>query len=150
MKIPAKTLTVLITFTVLSQTVTMLNAQEDSVQTTAAAQTNHTGPRDPFWPVGFSPAPKEEKAVDEIEKEKEEIKSRIKWPKLELKGIIKVSDNKYMATIKGFGIVEEGDILSAKKDGLVYRWEITAIKDSGISRKRLDVREEKAILQKPR
>jgi len=106
--------------------------------------------RDPFWPVGFYPVP-ESKKENEEEKEKEkqlsELQARTKWPKLELIGLTKTSDNKYVAILKDFGVVEPGDIISAKQDGLIYRWRINAITGKGISRTRLEVREPTPTLQ---
>ena len=106
--------------------------------------------RDPFWPVGFYPMP-ESKKENEEEREKEkqlsELQARTKWPKLELIGLTKTSDNKYVAILKDFGVVEPGDIISAKQDGLIYRWRINAITDKGILRTRLEVREPTPTLQ---
>jgi hypothetical protein len=102
--------------------------------------------RDPFWPVGFSPVPKEKK---EQAKKKTEFESRIKWPKLKLKGLTKTKDKRYIAVLDKFGVVEKGVIISAEKDGLIYRWRIDDITDKGIKRTRLPVRE-KTTVHKPK
>jgi len=100
--------------------------------------------RDPFWPVNFSPV-----AENNTEKIKHQnlIKKKTNWPKLKLKGLTKTGKNSYVAILEHFGIVEPGDIISAKKDGLIYRWKINAITDKGISRTRLDVKESGTTLQ---
>jgi lipid II:glycine glycyltransferase (peptidoglycan interpeptide bridge formation enzyme) len=101
--------------------------------------------RDPFWTVGYIPAPKSEQ---EQEQQITHMKSLIEWPKLKLRGITRTSDNKYMAVLDKIGIVEEGDIISVQKDGLIYRWKIDSINDRGISSKRLNVKATFKSLQK--
>lgn len=98
--------------------------------------------RDPFWPVGYSPAPPEPEVVEEEEKEEEEDIPPVKpekWPVLRVRGISKSGDGSRLAIIDKVGIVEEGDIVSFKHDDLVYQWQVTRITAEGISQKRLGV-----------
>ncbi len=71
--------------------------------------------RDPFWPIGWRPEPE----VPEEERREQQIKKKIQWPKLKLKG---ATDR--FAIIEGFGIVEEGKEISAIRNGIKYTWKI--------------------------
>ena len=97
-----------------------------------------TSVRDPFWPVGFSPVPVSEKQVSE---RVSRIRELTQWPKLELRGITRTGKGEYIAILNGIGLVEPGDIISMRRDGLIYRWRVNDITAAGISRTRLDVRE---------
>ncbi len=144
MKTTTKTILTALVTIMLPQWLAPMSLAANQVPSTQKTVTQ-TSLRDPFWPVGFTPIPTK---VKEIEKKRSQLEKRIKWPKLELKGITRTSDNRYIAVIKGVGLVETGDTISAKKDGLIYRWRITAITKAGISRKRLDVKEVSTNLQK--
>ncbi len=103
--------------------------------------------RDPFWPVGFRPAPVSEKEdVDKLSR----IRELARWPKLTLRGITRTGRNEYIAILEGIGLVEPGDIVSIRQDGLIYRWRINDITADGISRTRLDVREPMSAPPKPK
>ena len=105
--------------------------------------------RDPFWPVGFYPLAETEKQDDEKKQmQVDRLQELIKWPKLELKGITRTSDNHYIAILDKIGLVEEGDIISVQKDGLIYRWRINTVTDKGISRTQLSAKEINKPLQK--
>jgi hypothetical protein len=101
-------------------------------------------PRDPFWPVGFTPVKK-----NKIEKEKElkKLESKIKWPKLKPKGFSKRGGHA-SAFIEGVGFVEEGQIISQQKDGIAYRWKIAKITKKAIRIERLGWSEITTPLQK--
>ncbi len=86
--------------------------------------------RDPFWPIGWRPEPE----VPEEEKRKQEIKKRIEWPKLKLKG---ATDR--FAIIEGFGIVEEGREISAILKGVKYTWKIDQV-----NKDKVDIRQLRA------
>ncbi len=103
--------------------------------------------RDPFWPVGFHPTPKSEKQDKEKEKESR-IHERLSWPKLELRGVSQTSQGNFICIIEGIGIVEPGDVISMEHNGLIYRWKINTISNSGISRTRLNVHERMSTLHK--
>ena len=109
----------------------------------AAAPPRYVGPRDPFWPVGYVPPPpkgEDEPEEKPPEEEKEpEIQIPIEWPAIVPKGITKDRRGNYLAIIHGAGLVEAGDIISMTRNGLRYRWKITAIDDAGIFHKKLDV-----------
>ena len=101
--------------------------------------------RDPFWPVGFTPTPKE--ALDASQAESR-IMEQTRWPKLELRGITRTTQGDYIAILDGIGLVEPGDEISKRQHNLIYRWRINEITAQGVSRTRLDVREPTTTLQK--
>ena len=111
---------------------------EDSTNTPSARAVSPESLRDPFWPVGFRPIPKSE---EERDAQADRIQELTRWPKLILRGITRTGQNEYIAILEGVGLVEGGDIISMRKDGLIYRWRINEISEKGISRTRLDVRE---------
>ncbi len=94
--------------------------------------------RDPFWPVGYKPASESEKIEDS---KIADLKAKIKWPALPLRGITHAGGKRYIAIIEGVGIVESGDIVTIKQDSLIYRWVIDRVTGDGISSTRLDVTE---------
>lgn len=106
-----------------------------------------TALRDPFWPVGFRPVPVSEQEVD---KQVSRIRELTRWPKLTLRGITRTGQGEHIAIIEGIGLVESGDIISMRRDGLIYRWRINDVTAAGISRTRLDVREPMSAPQGPR
>lgn len=92
--------------------------------------------RDPFWPVGYNPLPEEEK----IEQTKiADLKARINWPALPLRGVTHAGGKRFIAIIDGIGLVEAGDIVVIEQDGLIYRWIIDKVSADGINSTRLDV-----------
>lgn len=94
--------------------------------------------RDPFWPVTYTPASESEK----IEETKiADLKAKIKWPELPLRGITHAGGKRYIAIIEGAGIVETGDIVTIEQDSLIYRWIIDNVTNAGVSSTRLDVTE---------
>lgn len=97
----------------------------------------YTGPRDPFWPVGYVPRPKEDPAEQDIEVIPRYVE---RWPKLVLRGIILQGKEKYMAVLDGVGIVETGEVVAIERGGLVYRWQIDKINRTEISYTRLAAR----------
>jgi len=92
-------------------------------------------PRDPFWPVGYRPKAANEDDGGLLPKVK-----TIKWPSLNLKSIARASGGTHVAILEGVGIVEVGDIVTVKKDGLIFKWRIEAITEKGILPRRLGVR----------
>ncbi len=94
--------------------------------------------RDPFWPVGYQPASETEQ---EERSKIENLKSRINWPALPLRGVTHAGGQRFIAVIEGIGLVEPGDIVSIRKDGLVYRWRIDRVTIDGVASTRLDVTE---------
>lgn len=113
-------------------------ATAQSTNRTQRSKGDRASIRDPFWPVGYTPVPESKK----LEQAKiSRLESLIKWPKLKLQGISRTSDNKYLAVIDKIGIVEEGDVIAVKKDGIIYRWKINKITKNGISRTKLNPKE---------
>ncbi len=140
MKIYMIKLLIVITATLLLYSDTNSVAAEEETK-----KDKSTFTRDPFWPVGYIPVPKSEK---EKEQQITHMKSLIEWPKLKLQGITRTGDDRYIAVLDKIGIIEEGDIISVQKDGLIYRWRIDKINDRGISPKRLNVKATFKSLQK--
>jgi hypothetical protein len=100
--------------------------------------------RDPFWPIGYRPVPKTKK---EAQAKISRIRARTHWPTIKLRGVTRHGENKYIAILEGIGLVEPGDVVAIKKEGLIYRWRINDVNENGISRTRLDVREATSVLQ---
>ncbi len=113
-------------------------ANPEATETNApVAEVNIMKLRDPFWPSGWRPPNLEKK------KSAAEITSPIKWDEaaslLRIAGLTKKAGGDYIAIIKGYGIIEKGDILAVNYQGLIYKWKITEITAEGIKRKRLSV-----------
>ena len=94
--------------------------------------------RDPFWPVEHKPASESEK----IENSKlADLKAKINWPALPLRGVTHAGGRKFIAIIEGVGLVEAGDLVVIEQDSLIYRWRIDKVSGAGVSSTRLDVTE---------
>lgn len=92
--------------------------------------------RDPFWPVDYKPASESEK----IESSKiADLKAKINWPALPLRGVTHAGGKNYIAIIEGVGLVEAGDIVVIERDSLIYRWMIDSVTGAGVSSTRLNV-----------
>ncbi len=94
--------------------------------------------RDPFWPVGYKPASESEK-IEHIKIA--DLKARISWPVLPLRGITHAGGKRYVAFIEGVGLVEAGDIVVIEQDSLIYRWMIDNVSSRGVTSTPLDVTE---------
>ncbi len=96
--------------------------------------------RNPFWPVRYKPASEAEK----IESSKiADLKAKISWPALPLRGLTHAGGKNYIAIIEGVGLVEAGDIVVIEQDTLIYRWMIDRVTGAGVSSTRLDVTEKR-------
>lgn len=94
--------------------------------------------RDPFWPVGYKPVSESEKI--EISKIAD-LKAKISWPALPLRGVTHSGGKNFIAMIEGVGLVEAGDLVVIEQDSLIYRWRIDKVTSAGVSSTRLDVTE---------
>jgi hypothetical protein len=87
--------------------------------------------RDPFWPVGWEPPPTEPVKGKTVQKA-----DLIKWDEarksIHVTGLSKDSRGKFIAIIKGIGVVEPGDTISVRHSGLVYKWKVSDITTKGI------------------
>lgn len=93
--------------------------------------------RDPFWPIGWRPdARPDGKATvsPAVPLKWAEAKKR-----LQLTGVIRTNAGKRMASIKGVGVVEEGDVISVHFENAVYRWLVRTITDTEIVTEQLGV-----------
>ncbi len=110
-----------------------------NVQAEAAAKTDLEVLRDPFWPIGYTPAPAPDADVAEGPQMSylDELKSRIRWPALRLKGVTRVGD-RHLAIIDEVGLVEAGDTITLRRGELVYSWQIEDVTGKGVAFKRLD------------
>jgi len=117
-------------------------ARAESTNDTAVA---YTGPRDPFWPVGYTPRPKED-----LEKKEIKVTPQYKeeWPDLGLRGIIRQGKHKYMAVLDRVGIVETGEVVSLEKGNLVYQWRIEDITRTDVSYSRIEARPKRNLAEK--
>lgn len=88
--------------------------------------------RDPFWPIGYVPPERKETmpVASNISND------QIKWPKLEIKGLTKLSDGSYVVFLEGHGMAEVGDIVKQEETGLIYEFEITDISKDGLKYKK--------------
>ena len=130
---------------ILGASVSAQDSSTNAVPGADAAATETNAPevaiRDPFWPVGYrKPDPKKEEVKKVEEKKKEEIKQalNISWPALDVTAVSKTPQGSYIAMIKGIGMVEEGDTVRVRKEGLIYRWKITTISEKGMAFKKVD------------
>lgn len=92
--------------------------------------------RDPFWPVGYQPATESEQ---EKRTQIEDLKTRINWPALPLRGVTHAGGRRFIAVIEGIGLVETGDVVVIQRDALIYRWRIDRVSADGVASTRLDV-----------
>ena len=97
-------------------------------------EVSHEALRDPFWPVGWKPAPIDATAP-------ENPKGPIRWNeaarKLEVTALSRGADGRYFAIVKDIGVVEKGDTLSVEHEGLLYRWRVKDITSRGIVPERM-------------
>ena len=93
--------------------------------------------RDPFSPVGYVPPNK--KVVPTLSNDLSN--DQVSWPKLDVTAITKDTDGSYIVFLKGHGIAEKGDIISVKKDGYSFEYEITEIAEKGFKYKKRAFRE---------
>ena len=117
-------------------------AQDPSAVTTPAEATTNTPSlvRDPFWPMGYWPPPRQRDADSATDQTPARIRLIARWPRLELKGIFRQADGRCLALIDGVGMVEEGTVVTLPRDGLIYRWKINAVSPQGVSHVKLDAR----------
>jgi hypothetical protein len=94
--------------------------------------------RDPFWPVSYKPASESQKIEDT---KIADLKAKISWPPLPLRGVTHAGGRNYIAIIEGVGLVEAGDFVEIVQDSLIYRWRIDKVSGTGVSSTRLDVTE---------
>jgi len=91
--------------------------------------------RDPFWPIGWAPANFGQLDVGESGE------ALTKWEEarrlLQVSGLSRNARGKYVAIIKGVGVVEEGDTVSVTYGDLTYKWRIRAITSRGIEPERI-------------
>jgi len=88
--------------------------------------------RDPFSPVGYvSPKKKVAPTLSN-----DLSKDQVSWPKLDVTAITKDTDGTYIMFLKGRGMAEKGDIISVKKDGYSFEYEITEITEKGFKYKK--------------
>jgi len=125
--------------------VTGTNAMDvvQATNSTEAADAILLGLRDPFWPVGYEPPPPEpefnEEEAEQARAERE-IEKKIQWPALHLKGITRAGRNRYMAIIKGVGLVEADQTVSMRQGDMLYSWLIEKVTAKGVMVTRLEAR----------
>ena len=106
-------------------------AAEDGTNTAA------TQWRDPFWPVGYRPAPDLVRAaaaavtVSPVQSRWQEARKRLK-----IQGLTH-DRSRYMAVING-RMVETGDRVGVEMDGVRYRWRVQEITAQGVTLENVD------------
>jgi len=98
--------------------------------------------RDPFWPIGWAPPKVTVTDVEEVPKVVQK-RSPVRWEDarklIHLSGLSKTSDGRYLAILKGIGVVEESDVVTVTLDDFTYKWRITKITEEGIAPERIGV-----------
>jgi hypothetical protein len=92
--------------------------------------------RNPFWPIGYEPPI----SMSDADRQRMQLQARAHWPKLQYTPPTRLPSGEMVTIIKGFGLVESGSIIRIEKNGLVYRWKITKIDESGLQAERLQLR----------
>jgi len=64
------------------------------------------------------------------------------WPELKLRGVTRTGADRYIAIVDGIGMVNEGDVVSLRKGGHIFRWRIDSVSSDSIKRTRIDIRAE--------
>ena len=94
--------------------------------------------RDPFWPIGWEPPPKNTGPVDASPK------TPIQWKEakksIRVTALSKTVQGDFVAILQGIGLVEKGEVIKAQHKGLIYRWTVTDVTASGVKTKQLDVK----------
>ena len=110
---------------------------ENATATNAVPNIDIMTLRDPFWPVGWRPPNFGREDVPDTGTK------ALQWEaagrRLTITGLSKKAGGGYLAIVKGAGLVEAGDIIAVKYEGLTYKWKVTEITDTGIIRERLSV-----------
>jgi hypothetical protein len=92
--------------------------------------------RNPFWPIGYEPP----LSISDDSRRRLQLEARARWPKLQHTPPTRLPSGDIVTIINGYGLAEAGTIIRVEKEGLVYRWRITAIDEQGIQAKRLPLR----------
>lgn len=89
--------------------------------------------RDPFWPKGFRPTPK---VVQSKQTTGGVGSATLRWveaaKQLKITGTSRTSKGVLVAVVKGVGVVEAGDMISVRYEGIIYRWKVLKITEKGI------------------
>jgi hypothetical protein len=97
-------------------------------------------PRDPFWPIGYSPAAEEDALADreETSPTRAAVRER-QWrqaqAELNVGGMTQMGAT-VLVMIEG-ALVGAGDQVEKTMDGMVFRWQVTEIDAGGISLKKI-------------
>jgi len=117
------------------------DAPEPSTSNTAAK----TQPRDPFWPIGYTPeVPIDQQALDaaaaaaEAARRAAEIDWRGAQRKIQATAFSRKGSRHY-AFLRNHGLVEAGDIITVKHKVHIYKFRIGRINERGFSTQRVDV-----------
>ncbi len=105
----------------------------------AGDATNAVAPqwRDPFWPVGYRPAPELVRAAEAavtvvpVQSRWQEARKRLK-----IQGLTH-GNLRFMAVING-RMVETGDRVGVEMDGVRYRWRVQEITHQGVTLENVD------------
>ncbi len=95
--------------------------------------------RDPFWPIGWTPPPPEPEGTPAADAPKGPIRWEEATRLLIVSGIARLPGDRYAATLRNVGVVEEGDRVSIEFQDMIYHWEIQTITSKGIVPRRLGI-----------
>ena len=120
-------------------------AGDNAPQAKAGNTAAKTQPRDPFWPIGYTPeVPIDQQALDaaaaaaEAARRAAEIDWRGAQRKIQATAFSRKGSRHY-AFLRNHGLVEEGDIITVKHKVHVYKFRIGRINERGFSTERVDV-----------
>jgi len=120
-------------FLVSAAVVTLLAAAPAMAQTNqpAGGQLPYTLLRDPFWPAGWQPT-----YFGQIDETRAGGEALTRWGEAEkllrVSGLSRNSSGRFVASIKGVGVVQEGETVAVNLSGLTYKWTIRSITARGL------------------
>jgi hypothetical protein len=113
--------------------------QEDARDDAATPLTPAT--RDPFWPVGYTPPPPRsaddppEPATDRPPPDWTAARKLLEVTMMSRRG------DRFFASLRGIGLVQEGDNVAVRDRFYVYKFHISAINERGIAAVPVETRE---------
>lgn len=111
-------------------------------------QHEQSSARDPFWPVGYSPAGEAPESNDTYESVERRVRDEREMNRLwneakaqvNTSGFSRMGREGYMAVVNN-RIMRKGDTVRIDHEGLVFRWRIDEISNAGVKLTRAGVDE---------
>ena len=95
--------------------------------------------RDPFWTVGWKPAPRAMPVQKKVAADATAQRWDEAFKQIRVSALGQNAEGKYVATVKGVGVVDVGDTISISYGGLLYRWKVVKISAEGLVPERIGV-----------